>query len=62
MARLIAEIRAHRVGYSVLAFFVLSGPAVAHWLFPEAPLAVAAVGGLAFGVIATLCAVGNRLL
>ena len=61
-ARLLAEIRLHLFGYSVLAAFMLAGPVAARLLFPEAPLGAAVMGGLAFGVIATLCAVGDRLL
>jgi hypothetical protein len=62
MARVLEEIRAHSVGYSVLGAFMLAGPVLAPFVFPEAPLGAAVLGGLAFGVIATLCAVGDRLL
>jgi len=56
------EIRTHPFGYSVLAIFVLAGPALAPLLFPQAPPAAAAVGGLAFGLYAALCAVPQKFL
>ncbi len=56
------EIRSHRFGYSVLAIFVLAGPALAPFLFPQASPAAAAVGGLAFGLYAALCAVPQKFL
>lgn len=56
------EIRSHPFGYSVLAIFVLAGPALAPLLFPQAPPAAAAVGGLAFGLYAALCAVPQKFL
>jgi hypothetical protein len=56
------EIRTHPFGYSVLAIFVLAGPALAPMLFPQAPPAAAAVGGLAFGLYAALCAVPQKFL
>jgi len=56
------EIRTHPFGYSVLAVFVLAGPALAPLLFPQAPPMAAAVGGLAFGLYAALCAVPQKFL
>ena len=56
------EIRTHPFGYSVLAIFVLAGPALAPFLFPQAPPAAAAAGGLAFGLYAALCAVPQKFL
>ena len=59
---LVAEVRSRPFAYVVLALFVLAGPAVAVWMFPQAPPAAAAVGGLAFGVYAALCAVPQKFL
>jgi len=59
---LVHEVRTHPFGYSVLAAFVVGGPAIAVMIFPEAPPAVAAVGGLAFGVYAALCAVPQKFM
>lgn len=56
------EIRSHPFGYTVLAIFVLAGPALAPLLFPQAPPAAAAIGGLAFGLYAALCAVPQKFL
>ena len=61
-ARLREELRTHPFGYTVLAIFVLAGPFAAPYLFPQAPPAVAAVGGLAFGLYAALCAVPQKFL
>ena len=59
---LIHEVRTHPFGYVVLALFVLAGPLLAPLVFPQAPPAVAAVGGLAFGLYAALCAVPQKFL
>jgi hypothetical protein len=56
------EIRSHPFGYTVLGIFILAGPALAPFLFPQAPPAAAAVGGLAFGLYAALCAVPQKFL
>lgn len=61
-ASLVKEVRTHPFGYSVLAAFVVGGPFIAVMIFPEAPPAVAAVGGLAFGVYAALCAVPQKFM
>ena len=61
-SRLVSEIRSPPFGYTVLALFVLAGPFAAPYLFPQAPPAVAAVGGLAFGLYAALCAVPQKFL
>jgi hypothetical protein len=55
---LLGEVRSHPFGYVVLGLFVMAGPL----LFPQAPPAVAAVGGLAFGLYAALCAVPQKFL
>lgn len=60
--RLIHEIRTHPFGYVVLAFFLVAGPVLAMMIFPQAPPAAAAVGGLAFGVYAALCSVPQKFL
>jgi hypothetical protein len=56
------EVRTHPFGYVVLGLFVLAGPLLAPLLFPQAPPAVAIVGGLAFGLFAALCAVPQKFL
>ena len=60
--RLAHEFRTHPFGYIVLALFVMAGPICAPFLFPQAPPAVAVVGGLAFGAYAALCAVPQKFL
>jgi len=59
---LVSEVKSRPFGYSVLAAFVVGGPFIAIMIFPEAPPAVAAVGGLAFGVYAALCAVPQKFM
>lgn len=61
-ATLVKEVRTHPFGYSVLAAFLVGGPFLAVLIFPEAPPVVAAVGGLAFGVYAALCAVPQKFM
>lgn len=56
------EIRSRPMAYGVLAAFVIAGPVVTRLLFPEAPLGVGIVGGLAFGAYAALCAVPQKFL
>lgn len=56
------EVRTHPFGYVVLGLFVLAGPLLAPLLFPQAPPAVAIVGGLAFGLFAAVCAVPQKFL
>jgi len=46
----------------VLGLFVLAGPLLAPLIFPQAPPAVAIVGGLAFGLFAAICAVPQKFL
>jgi hypothetical protein len=60
--RVVAEIRDHPFGYCVLAVFMLAGPIAASLLFPEAPIGVSIVGGLALGGYAALCAVPQKFL
>ena len=59
---IVREVRTHPFGYVVLAIFVLAGPVLAPLIFPQAPPAVAIVGGLAFGLYAALCAVPQKFL
>ena len=62
LERLRRELRDHPFGYTVLALFVVAGPLLAPLIFPQAPPAVAVVGGLAFGAYAALCAVPQKFL
>jgi len=50
------------MGYGVLLVFVVAGPLVTSWLFPEAPLGVGILGGAAFGAYAALCAVPGKFI
>jgi hypothetical protein len=61
-AAVLHEVRTHPFGYTVMLLFVLAGPVAAPFLFPQAPPAVAIVGGLAFGIYAALCAVPQKFL
>ena len=54
--RIVKEVRTHPFGYTVLAIFLVAGPLLAPLIFPQAPPAVAMVGGLAFGLYAALSA------
>ncbi len=60
--KLVNEVKSRPFGYSVLAVFLVGGPFLAVMIFPEAPPAVAAVGGLAFGAYAALCAVPQKFM
>lgn len=62
LQRILAELRGHPLAYGVMAAFVVLGPVLAHLIFPEAPLAVAIAGGLAFGIWAALCAVPGEFI
>ena len=59
---MIGEARARPMAYCVLAVFVLAGPAVAVYLFPQISAGAAVIGGLAFGAYAALCAVPQKFL
>jgi hypothetical protein len=61
-AALVREVKSRPFAYSVLALSLLVGPMLAVMIFPEAPPAAAAVGGLAFGVYAALCAVPQKFM
>lgn len=54
------EVREHPFAYFVLLLFVLTGPIVTHFLFPDAPTGVGVFGGVAFGIYACLCAMPQR--
>lgn len=60
--RLMAEVKNHPFGYTVLAIFVVAGPIAAPFIFPQAPPAAAIVGGLAFGIYAALSAVPQKFM
>jgi hypothetical protein len=60
--RVAHELRTHPFGYVVLAVGLVAGPILAVMIFPEAPPAAAAMGGLAFGVWAALSTVPQKFL
>jgi len=62
LVRLIEEVKLHPFGYAVLVTFLVAGPIAAPLIFPEAPPAVAALGGLIFGGYAALCAVPQKFM
>ena len=61
-SRVTHEVRTHPFGYAVLLVGVFLGPVFAVMIFPEAPPAAAAAGGLAFGVYAALSSVPQKFL
>lgn len=61
-SRLAREVRTHPFGYAVLAVGIFLGPVLAVMIFPDAPPAAAAAGGLAFGVYAALSSVPQKFL
>jgi hypothetical protein len=61
-ARAVAEVRGRPKPYALMAAFVIAGPVITSYLFPEAPLGVQIVGGGAFGIYAALCAVPQKFL
>ena len=56
------EVRTHPIGYGVLLAFAVGGPVIAKIIFPEAPLGVGIVGGMALGAYAALSAVPEQFL
>ena len=60
--RLVHEVRTHPFGYAVLLVGIFLGPVLAVMIFPDAPPAAAAAGGLAFGVYAALSSVPQKFL
>jgi len=59
---LVAAVKGRPFAYIVLAFFLVGGPILATMIFPQAPPAAAAVGGLAFGIYAALCSVPQKFM
>jgi len=59
---LVREVREHPFAYAVLAAFLPVGPVGAWLLFPEAPLGIVVIGGLAFSLYAAMCAVPGKWL
>lgn len=59
---IVREVRSRPFAYIVLALFLVGGPILATMIFPQAPPAAAAVGGLAFGVYAALCSVPQKFM
>ena len=60
--KLVHEVRTHPFGYSVVAVGLVAGPILAMMIFPEAPPAAAAVGGLCFGIYAAISSVPQKFL
>ena len=60
--KLMHEIRTHPFGYAVVAVGLVAGPILAVMIFPEAPPAAAAVGGLCFGIYAAISSVPQKFL
>ena len=56
------EILRHRAAYAVVACFVVAGPFVTGFLFPDAPPLAGLFGGLLFGFYAAFCAVPEKFL
>jgi hypothetical protein len=62
LARASNEVRSRPIAWVVFALFVLAGPVAVTYLFPEAPTAVAVVGGAIFGGYCALNAVPQKFL
>jgi len=60
--KLVHEVRTHPFGYSVVAVGLVAGPVLAIMIFPDAPPAAAAVGGLCFGIYAAISSVPQKFL
>ncbi|MGH0028873.1 MAG: hypothetical protein ACQGVC_03715 [Myxococcota bacterium] len=56
------EIRTRPMAWSVFALMTAAGPVAVHYLFPEAPVGVAIVGGAIFGGYCALNAVPQKFL
>jgi len=59
---IVREVRSRPFAYVVFGSFVVAGPFVVGWMFPEASLAVGVIGGICFGGYAALCAVPQKFL
>jgi hypothetical protein len=57
-----AEFRRKRLTYILCAGLILLGPVLARVIFPEAPTALALVGGLLMGVWFAFSGLLNRLM
>ena len=62
LQRIINEVKGRPFAYSVLAVSLVAGPILAVMIFPQAPPAAAAIGGLLFGVYGALCAVPQKFM
>lgn len=60
--RIVEEAKSRPFAWGVFAAFVVAGPLVVSWLFPEAPTLVAVVGGAIFGGYCALNAVPQKFL
>jgi hypothetical protein len=56
------EVVTHRLVYTVMGAFCVIGPVLAWMIFPEAPLSLILFGGVALGVVFSLCALAGRVL
>ena len=60
--RIVKEVKGRPFAYSVLAVALVAGPVFAVMIFPQAPPAAAAIGGLLFGVYGAVCAVPQKFM
>jgi hypothetical protein len=56
------EIVTHPLVYTVMAAFCVIGPVLTWMIFPEASLGLIVFGGIALGVVFSLCALAGRVL
>jgi hypothetical protein len=56
------EVATHPLVYTVMGVFCVIGPVLARMIFPEAPLGLVLFGGIALGVVFTLCSLAGRVL
>lgn len=62
VAKIVDELRRHRLGYLVVGGFAAAGSFASAILFPEASLGMSVFGGVLFGSYAGLCAVPEKFL
>jgi 4-hydroxybenzoate polyprenyltransferase len=60
--KIVEEAKSRPFAWGVFVVFTVAGPVVVSWLFPEAPTAVAVVGGAIFGGYCALNAVPQKFL
>jgi len=60
--KVVREVRSRPIAWVVFVLFVIAGPVAVSYLFPEAPTAVAIVGGAIFGGYCALNAVPQKFL